>query len=167
MASRSQDAWLSLTALGRAYGISAVHCGRLLQSAGVRQGDGSPSPQALRRGLAKPPPNPRHHNGTLWSLQGCGGVLKEQGLEPAAERKLVHQWADLLEALQQNLAAVSTSAEELASELPKKLVAPVNAELRQRGCAWQLSNRAVGPSPTRAGQRHQQRWPHAQLCRLP
>lgn len=167
MASRSQDVWLSLTALGRAYGISAVHCGRLLHSAGVRQGDGSPSPQALRSGQAKPPANPRHHSGTLWSLHGCGGVLKEQGLEPAAERKLVHQWADLLEALQQNLAAVSTSAEELASELPKKLVAPVNAELRQRGCTWQLPSRARGASSTRAGRGHRQRRPLGQLCRLP
>ena len=28
--------WLSLTDLGRIYGISAVHCGRLLSDAGVQ-----------------------------------------------------------------------------------------------------------------------------------
>jgi hypothetical protein len=29
--------WLSLTDLGRIFGISAVHCGRLLSDAGLRQ----------------------------------------------------------------------------------------------------------------------------------
>jgi hypothetical protein len=36
------------------------------------------------------------------------------------------------------VAAVSTTAEELAGDLPRELVAPVNAVLRQRGCSWQL-----------------------------
>lgn len=133
--------WLSLTALGRVYGISAVQCGRLLQTAGVRQHDGAPSPRALQGGLARPCHNGRNHRGALWSRGGCGAVLQELGLESAAQRRLVNQWADLLEAVQQTSAVVSTSMEELASELPADLLAPVNALLRQRGCAWQL-NRA-------------------------
>lgn len=141
----TQDEWLSLTALGRVYGISAVQCGRLLQAAGARERDGAPSSRALRGGLAKPGPSSRNSSGTLWSRGGCGALLEDQGLESAAERRLVNQWADLLEALQQSAAAlVSSSAEDLASELPRNLVAPVNAALLQRGCEWQLASRPSG-----------------------
>lgn len=130
--------WLSLTDLGRVYGISAVQCGRLLQTAGLRQRDGAPSRRALRGGLAQQAGRHRGPGGTLWSRGGCGALLEEQGLESAAERRLVRQWADLLEALQNSHGAVSTSAEELASDLPGHLVGPVNAALRQRGCPLQL-----------------------------
>lgn len=146
--------WLSLTALGRVYGISAVQCGRLLQSAGLRCSDGTPSPEALQVGLARPCHNGQNHRSALWSRGGCGSVLQTLGLESAAERRLVKQWADLLEALQQNTAAVSTSAEELASELPPKLVAPVNAALRQRGCEWQLNRRAARARASRSPARN-------------
>ncbi len=108
----SQDEWLSLTALGRFYGISAELCGRLMQTAGARQADGRPSHQALRGGLAKARANPSQPGNTLWSRSGCGA---------------------LLEAIQQNVTAVSTTAEELARDLPHELVAPVNTVPRQRG----------------------------------
>ncbi len=84
-----QGHWLSLTDLGRIYGISAVHCGRLLSNAGLRRDNGAPSTRALRQGLAYQhhphSPNPS----AVWNEQGCGPVLQGQGLRPMAEHHLV------------------------------------------------------------------------------
>jgi hypothetical protein len=133
-----QTHWVSLTDLGRIYGISAVHCGRLLSDAGLRQGNGAPNARALRQGLAYQhhphSPNPS----AVWNEQGCGPVLQEQGLRPMGEHQLVGQWADLLAALVQGSPSISTTAEEMASDLPQELVLPVNLELQQRGCSFQV-----------------------------
>ena len=142
---RSVQEWLTLTELGRLYGISAVHIGKLLQAAGLRQLDGLPSPEALRLGLAQ-----RRHRcpsrQTLWSREGCALPLERQGLRPRRERQLVDLWADLLSDLQKGLAAVVMSAEEVAEELPTELVGPVNRRLRERGCSFQVSP-SLRPTP--------------------
>ena len=39
--------WLSLTDLGRIYGISAIHCGRILEQQGWRDRRGRPTQEAL------------------------------------------------------------------------------------------------------------------------
>jgi hypothetical protein len=135
---QSLPEWLTLTELGRLYGISAVHTGKLLQAAGLRQLDGLPSPEALRLGLAH-----RRHScpsrQTLWSREGCALPLERQGLRLRGERQLVDLWADLISDLQQGLAAVVMSAEEVVEELPADLVGPVNRRLRERGCSFQVS----------------------------
>lgn len=134
--------WLSLTDLGRIYGISAVHCGRLLSDAGLRQENGAPSCTALKQGLAyKHHPRTSSYN-TVWNGEGCATLLREQGLRPMAESNLIDQWADLLSALEQGSASISTSAEEMASDLPPNLVTQVNQELRQRGCNFQVRRKA-------------------------
>ena len=134
--------WLSLTDLGRIYGISAVHCGRLLSDAGLRQGNGAPSAQALTQGLAYQhhphSPNPS----AVWNEQGCAPLLQGQGLRPMAENHLISQWADLLAALVQGSPSISISAEEMAGDLPQDLVTPVNLELKQRGCSFQVRQHA-------------------------
>jgi hypothetical protein len=134
--------WLSLTDLGRIYGISAVHCGRLLSDAGLRQQNGAPSSKALQQGLAY-----QHHPhascpSAVWNGEGCATLLQEQGLRPMAERNLIDQWADLLSALEQGSPSINTSAEEMASDLPANLVTQVNQELRQRGCRFQVRRKA-------------------------
>ncbi len=69
----------------------------------------------------------------------------------AVDANLVQQWADLLELLQQGVEAVATSAEDMAQELPRELVSPVNLELQQRGSSFQVVGRRVrtgaGPRP--------------------
>ena len=134
--------WLSLTDLGRIYGISAVHCGRLLSDAGLRQQNGAPTSTALQQGLAY-----QHHPqatcpNAVWNGEGCATLLQEQGLRPMAERNLIEQWADLLSALEQGSPSFNTSAEEMASDLPANLVTQVNQELRQRGCNFQVGPQA-------------------------
>lgn len=129
--------WLSLTDLGRVYGVSAVHTGKILQAAGLRLADGDPSPGALAAGLAQ-----RQHSGqhrqALWHREGCAPHLEGQGLTPQNQRNLVGLWADLLSALQQGSPGIATSAEEMAGDIPGDLVQPVNRELRQRGCDFQV-----------------------------
>lgn len=137
---RSAPEWLTLTEMGRLYGISAMHTGKQLQSAGLRQLDGRPSPQALRLGLAQ-----RRHSSpsgqTLWNREGCAPHLERQGLQPMRQRQLVDLWADLLSALQQGSAAVAVSPEDMAEEMPADLVAPVNLKLQEQGCNFQVHAR--------------------------
>ena len=129
--------WLSLTDLGRVYGISAVHTGKLLQAAGLRLPDGDPSPEALSGGIAQRQHSGQHHQ-ALWNREGCAPHLERQGLIPQKQRSLVGLWADLLAALQQGAPDIAVSAEEMAGEIPGDLVQPVNLELQARGCSFQV-----------------------------
>ncbi|MFM7312781.1 MAG: hypothetical protein ACKO0M_06400 [Cyanobium sp.] len=138
--------WLSLTELGRVYGISAVHTGKLLVLAGLRSGDGEPTARALQDGIALCPHQGDHHQ-ALWSRQGCAGPLEHQGLEPLRQRSMVGLWADLLTALQQGSPSICVSAEEMADDMPQELVNPVNRELRQRGCSFQVRRIRTAASP--------------------
>ncbi len=135
---RSAPEWLSLTEIGRLYGISAVHTAKLLQAAGLLRPDGLPSPEALRLGLAQ-----RRHSWpsgqTLWNRDGCAPQLEGQGLRPRHQRALVDLWVDLISDLQEGAPAVVMSAEDAVAELPADLVAPVNRRLRERGCGFQVS----------------------------
>lgn len=57
---------------------------------------------------------------------------------PPHQQWLIEQWTDLLETLLGGVAGVSTSAEEMARDLPGELVRPVNRELRLRGNRFQV-----------------------------
>ncbi len=135
--------WLTLTDLGRLYGISAVHCGHLLAEAGLRGANGQPSAAAVAAGQAFSRA-PRHHGrAVLWHRDGCGAVLESSGLAPLRRSTLVEQWATLLSALTEGAAAISTSAAQMAEELPPELVEAVNGQLRAMGCPFQVGR----PSP--------------------
>ncbi len=141
--------WLTLTDLGRLYGVSAVHTGRLLVTAGLRRSSGEPTAEALAAGLAMRP-QPGHHPASLWLRQGCAPHLEQLGLVPQSRRTLVSLWADLISALLQGSPAISISAEEMADDIPHDLVKPVNRELRQRGCSFQVTPKlrtAARPGP--------------------
>lgn len=126
--------WLNLTDLGRIYGVSAVHCGRLLAEAGLRDSHGQPTRSALRRGCASAAP-------THWHREHCSAAFERAGLAPVRRVSLVQQWAELLSALIDGSPSISTSAGEMAQEIPGELVEPVNAELRERGCSFQVPPR--------------------------
>jgi hypothetical protein len=151
--------WLSLTDLGRLYGISAVHCGRLLSQAGLRASDGQPSQRALQQGQAFVR-HPQHsHRHALWNREGCRPSLEASGLRPVHQATLIQQWADLLAALSEGSPSISTSAAQMAEELPGDLVEPVNQQLRELGCGFQVQGRqrrtprSIEPTPARAGHR--------------
>jgi len=136
--------WLTLTDLGRLYGISAVHCGHLLAEAGLRSANGQPSAAAVAAGQAFSRA-PRHQGrAVLWHRDGCGAVLEGRGLVPLLRSTLVDQWATLLSALAEGAAAISTSAAQMAEELPPELVDAVNGQLRAMGCAFQVGRPRAG-----------------------
>lgn len=143
---RQATDWLSLTELGRLYGISAVHTGRLLVQAGLRSKEGVPSAAALRRGLALCP-HPGDHHQALWNRSGCAPHLERQGQVPLQQRSLVGLWADLLSDLQQGSPAICVSAEEMADDIPRELVRPVNRALRERGCTFQVKPVRTAATP--------------------
>ena len=130
--------WLSLTDLGRLYGISAIYCGRLLIEAGLRNHDGRPSAEALANGVAQVACSSHRNVDTLWHENGCRAALEARGQMPLAQRTLVAQWAELLWAMKQGSAAISTSAEQMAEDLPGELVEPVNQQLRVNGWDFQV-----------------------------
>ena len=134
--------WLSLTDLGRIYGISAVHCGRVLSEAGLRDASGQPSRHALRSGCAIRGQQPHAHGPTQWHRHHCQSAFERAGLQPVQRTTLVQQWAQLLSALTEGSPSISTSADQMAEDLPSELVEPVNAELRVIGCTFQVNSRA-------------------------
>ena len=123
--------WLTLTDLGRLYGISAMHCGRLLSEAGLRDSAGKPTAQALRSGCAAP-------DQPCWSPRHCRSTLEAAGLALVEQTSLVRQWAELLSALNEGSPSINTSAAQMAEELPGELVEPVNLQLRELGCSFQV-----------------------------
>ena len=130
--------WLTLTDLGRLYGISAMHCGRLLQDAGLRNRDGLPTAQAVQSGCASGAHRRLHGGEPIWHRQHCRQAFEAAGLVTVQRASLVQQWAELLSALTEGSPSISTSAAQMAEELPGDLVDPVNVELRHLGCSFQV-----------------------------
>lgn len=153
----SPPQWLSLTDLGRIYGISAVHCGRLLSEAGLRDASGQPTRHALRSGCAIRGHQPHSHGPTQWHRSHCQMVFQRAGLEPIQRTTLVQQWAQLLSALTEGSPSISTSADQMAEELPGELVEPVNAELRTIGCSFQVVARGHSRHGAQSNRRREER----------
>jgi hypothetical protein len=153
----AEPQWLSLTDLGRIYGISAVHCGRLLSEAGLRDSSGQPTRQALRNGCAIRGHQPQSHGPTQWHRTHCKAVFQRAGFEPIQRTTLVQQWAQLLSALTDGSPSINTSADQMAEEMPGELVASVNAELREIGCSFQVAERGHSRHNTQLNRRREER----------
>ena len=153
----AEPQWLSLTDLGRVYGISAVHCGRLLSDAGLRDSSGQPTRHALRSGCAIRGHQPQSHGPTQWHRSHCKAVFQRAGLEPIQRTTLVQQWAQLLSALTDGSPSISTSADQMAEEMPGELVDSVNAELREIGCSFQVAAAGRTRHNAQAGRRREER----------
>lgn len=162
-----QPDWLTLTDLGRIYGISAMHCGRLLAQAGLRRSDGEPTLRALEGGCAAAAPTRRHGQPPVWHRNNCHEAFEAAGLETVQRATLVQQWANLLSALNEGSASISTSADQMAEDLPGDLVDPVNRELRALGCSFQVNRGSRERlNPSGAAWSAAQRGPRAWADRL-
>lgn len=130
--------WVNLHDLGRTFGISARHCGRVLEREGWRDRHGCPTPAALEMGAAEQ--RAPHHKGrsALWNAELCSVVLERQGHHPLSQDQHVNQWTDLLEAMAAGSASITTSVDQMAEELPADLVDAVNQQLNRRGCRYQV-----------------------------
>ena len=134
--------WLSLTDLGRIYGISAIHCGRSLEQQGWRDRRGRPTPTALEAGAAMNAGPHGQGRSVLWNRTVCGTHLEAQGYEPMSRSLLVDQWTRLLEALDLGSPSINATADQMAEDMPRELVEEVNDQLAARGCTYRVSGRA-------------------------
>ena len=134
--------WLSLTDLGRIYGISAIHCGRSLEQQGWRDRRGRPTPAALEAGAAMHAGPHGQGRSVLWNRAICGTHLESQGYEPMSRSLLVDQWTQLLEALELGSPSINATADQMAEDMPKELVEDVNDQLAARGCTYRVSRPA-------------------------
>ena len=130
--------WLTLTDLGRRYGLSAVSCGRLLSEAGLRDADGLPNERALREGVAFRRPEANANRSSLWHAERCGRLFDGLGVQPLDDSRLVQQWAELLAALAEGSEAISTTPDQMAEDLPGHLVPAVNDRLQLLGVTYRL-----------------------------
>ncbi len=154
--SNGHQIWFTLTELGRHFGISAVHCGHHLSQAGLRDHDGLPLPKAIDQGYAYKRPEQNANRSVLWNYDRCGGILREHGLHSVEDKRLVEQWADLLEALHVGSPAILVTPQEMAdSDMPHHIRPWVNQCLAMRGSQLRINKKspqAGGDSVREAGQ---------------
>ena len=94
---------------------------------------------------------------TQWHRSHCQAVFQRAGLEPIQRTTLVQQWAQLLSALTEGSPSITTSADQMAEELPRELVEPVNAELRTIGCSFQVAGRSPSRHNHQSNRRRDER----------
>ena len=130
--------WLTLSDLGRSFGLSARHCGHALDHEGWRDSNGHPTPEAIAAGAAQLHNNHHHRPSNRWNVDICSTVICPHGNHPINRSEQVAQWVTLLEAMEEGSASVSTSPEQMAEDLPLDLIEEVNLQLSDRGCRFQV-----------------------------
>ena len=121
--------WLSLTDLGRIYGISAIHCGKTLEHQGWRDRRGRPTQSALDANAAMQTGPHGQGRTVLWNHTVCSQLLEQKGYEPMSRSLQVEQWTQLLEALQVGSPSITETADQMAEEMPGELLDDVNHQL--------------------------------------
>ena len=139
--------WLCLAELGRIYGISAFHCGRILENHGWRDRRGRPTPAALEAGAASSVGPYGQGRSVFWSRHLCTELLNSNGYTPMSRSLQVEQWTKLLEALQLGSPSISATADQMAEEMPSELVEDVNRQLKVRGCSYRVPPHNTSPKP--------------------
>ena len=132
------SSWLCLAELGRIYGISAFHCGRILENHGWRDRRGRPTPAALEAGAASSVGTHGQGRHVFWSRSLCTELLNSNGYTPISRSLQVEQWTQLLEALQLGSPSISATADQMAEEMPNELMEDVNHQLKVRGCSYRV-----------------------------
>ena len=139
----ASSSWLSLTDLGRIYGISAIHCGRTMEHLGWRDRRGKPTPAALEAGAAMSSGPHGPGRATLWNRDICGKELQARGYEPMSHGLQVQQWTQFLEAMTEGSPSIAATVEQMAEEIPGELVDDVNPQLASRGCSFRVPNQSI------------------------
>ena len=132
------SSWLSLTDLGRTYGISAIHCGRILDQHGWRDRRGRPTPAALEAEAAASAGPHGQGRTVFWNRQVCAELFESKGYEPMSHSVQVEQWTLLLEAMQVGSPSISATPDQMAEEMPGELIEDVNQQLAVRGCTYRV-----------------------------
>ncbi len=131
--------WLSLTDLGRIYGISAIHCGRTLQKEGLRDPNGYPTKRAVQVGAAHTSSLKHSQKTTVWNSKICKPFFEKTGYQPITRALQIEQWAQLLEALEEGSPGIAATPAQMAEELPNEYISEVNNLLARRGCIFRVN----------------------------
>ncbi len=135
--------WLSLTDLGRIYGISAIHCGKALQKGGLRDQNGHPTPQALKVGAVQADNLHSLTKTTVWNSSICKTFFEKTGYQPISREHKIKQWVQLLEALEEGSPGIATTPDQMAEEIPNEFINEINSLLTKRGCHFQINTRST------------------------
>ena len=133
--------WLSLTDLGRIYGISAIHCGKTLQREGLRDHNGYPTPRALKVGAAYTNGQNNPPRATVWNSEICQSLFEKTGYQPINHSSQIEKWVDLLHALEEGSPAISATPAQMAEDLPEEFIGEVNKLLAERGCNFRATKK--------------------------
>jgi hypothetical protein len=138
--------WLTLSDLGRRFGLSAKHCGLALDHQGWRDRNGQPTQTAITAGAAQSYNNHHHRSSNRWNADICGTVISREN-HSINRGEHVEQWVTLLEAMEEGSASISTSTDQMAKDLPMDLIEEVNHQLSHRGCGFQVRRFEESTSP--------------------
>ena len=134
----NSTSWISLNDLGRFYGISAIHCGKILNQRGWRDRRGQPSTEALKVQAARHLGPHGQTQSVVWNQELCGGLLEANGHQPVSLSRQIDQWSQLLEAMQSGSPSITATAAQMAEDMPNELVDGVNQQLAERGCSFRV-----------------------------
>ena len=130
--------WISLNVLGRFYGISSIHCGKILNQRGWRDHRGQPTAEAFKAQAARHLGPHGQTQSVVWSQELCGDLLEAKGHQPVSLSRQIDQWSQLLEAMQSGSPSITSTADQMAEEMPNELVDAVNKQLSERGCSFRV-----------------------------
>ncbi len=140
--------WLSLTDLGRIYGISAIHCGKALQQGGFRDQHGYPTPRAVKVGAAHTSGQQNPPKSTVWNSTICKTFFEKTGYQPISRTQQIEQWVQLLAALEEGSPGIATTPAQMAEDLPSEYVGEVNNLLAKRGCLFRANTQRIKAKKT-------------------
>ena len=135
----ASNPWLSLTDLGRIYGISAIHCGKTLEHQGWRDRRGRPTESALTANAAKQTGPHGQGRSVLWNRDVCSALLAQKGSQPVRRNVQIERGDQRLEARQLGSPSISATPDQMAEDIPTELVEDVNQQLAVRGCSYRVS----------------------------
>ena len=135
--------WISLNDLGRFYGISAIHCGKILNQHGWRDHRGQPTAEAFKTEAARHLGPHGQTQSVVWNQEFCGGLLEAKGHQPVGLSRQIDQWSQLLEAMQSGSPSITSTADQMAEEMPNELVDAVNKQLSKRGYSFRVHRQSA------------------------
>ena len=130
--------WISLNDLGRCYGISAIHCGKILNQQGWRDRRGQPTAEGFKAEAARHLGPHGQMQSVVWNQELCGDLMEANGLQPVSLSRQIDQWSQLLEAMQSGSPSITATAAQMAEEMPNELVDGVNQRLAERGYSFRV-----------------------------
>ena len=130
--------WISLNDLGRFYGISAIHCGKILHQHGWRDRRGQPSDDAINAQAARHLGPHGQTQSVVWNQELCRELFATNGLQPVSLSRQIDQWSQFLEAMQSGSPSIASTADQMAEDMPSELVDGVNQQLAERGCSFRV-----------------------------